>query len=821
MAKGEWKIWLMVLWCLMTVSGAQAVETIIVGEVMSEITGAPIEGANIHFQGTKIGAATDATGAFALRVDLRAKMQLVVSAVGYHSQRYEVEPGAMGAISVLMKEKVSMLEEVLAIPNENPALALLKAVRAHQSVNDRSLLPQLSSAAHRTRQLYVSHIGQRQLRRAIWRSLESGLIQQADSTYLLPLYEETQSFRLSGREMVPANDQQQRALILTETDYSSLLSIQGNINFYNTTVSLMDKPFVSPLASSGSTYYKYYLADSTAVDSAKQYVVHFRTRNPFYPTFNGSLTIDSATYAVVEIDAQVPAETNVNYLSNLTVHQRFALDHSLAEETISALLDFAVKTDSTHRYPTVLITHRLTAKRSYSASDPTAERSYSDNGPTGVAGLTASDSLRSPSAFDALDSLPLVRAVTWFATIAMTGYIPTGGWVDVGHVQHILQVNDHEGVHIGLPLRTNEKLWKHVSLEAAIGYGWRDRRLKGLGRVSWDLPTRRKNILQAEYQDHYVWTEVDDFDRLMRENSMGLKNMDFTAYAFEALHRDSLYVNTAMRQRQFQLHWFADWSPNVETHTYIRAGAMNPIAKRSYSASDLTAPAVLQRSDLIYQTLSAIVRLSWGETKHDGYFRRRYNYSSVYPVLYLGAEVGHWSSASEPSGLYAHLRVLLTEHASLGMGGTLDYALQGGAIFGRVPDVFLWQAAGNQGYAYDPYRFTHLHNGDIVADKYAALQAEWNGQGVLFNLIPGVRYLRLRELVETKLAYGYLSYSDSDLTGVAGRSAFYAEVGVGIGNILRVCDLYSVWGFRPSASIDQRSATSTYWGMRFRFHLGL
>ena len=155
------------------------------------------------------------------------------------------------------------------------------------------------------------------------------------------------------------------------------------------------------------------------------------------------------------------------------------------------------------------------------------------------------------------------------------------------------------------------------------------------------------------------------------------------------------------------------------------------------------------------------------------------------------------------------------------MGGTLDYALQGGAIFGRVPDVFLWQAAGNQGYAYDPYRFTHLHNGDIVADKYAALQAEWNGQGVLFNLIPGVRYLRLRELVETKLAYGYLSYSDSDLTGVAGRSAFYAEVGVGIGNILRVCDLYSVWGFRPSASIDQRSATSTYWGMRFRFHLGL
>jgi hypothetical protein len=39
----------------------------------------------------------------------------------------------------------------------------------------------------------------------------------------------------------------------------------------------------------------------------------------------------------------------------------------------------------------------------------------------------------------------------------------------------------------------------------------------------------------------------------------------------------------------------------------------------------------------------------------------------------------------------------------------------------------------------------------------------------------------------------------------------YAELGVGIGNILRVCDLYSVWSLSP----DIR------WGMRFRIHLGL
>ena len=162
---------------------------------------------------------------------------------------------------------------------------------------------------------------------------------------------------------------------------------------------------------------------------------------------------------------------------------------------------------------------------------------------------------------------------------------------------------------------------------------------------------------------------------------------------------------------------------------------------------------------------------------------------------------------------------MLTQHAHLGMGGTLTYALQTGAIFGSVPSFLLWQANANQGYAYDPYRFTFLHGYQLMADKYVALQMEWNGQGILFNLIPGVRWLHLRELVEVKIAYGYLSNQYSTLTnqfssvqgGTMVGSSCYAEIGVGIGNILRVCDLYSVWSLAPERA----------WGIRFRIHLGL
>ena len=771
-----------------------AIETIIVGEIVNETTGEAIPNVNIHFRGTHIGTTSDENGAYALRVDMQAKAQLVFSAVGYYTQRFDIEPGSMAGLQVSMRERATMLTELVVAPQEQPVLTLLRQVRAHRHDNDRTLHPENSATVQREQTLYVSHIQQKHLRRALWRSLQSGMLMQEDSTYIMPLYRETQSFRLSGAEMTPANDQRTQALILTSSDYSSLLGKEGNLNFYANSVSLMGHAFLSPLASGGNLYYRYYLVGEDTI--------HFRTRNPFYPTFNGEMVIDTTTFALRSISAYVPAEAAVNYVNTLHVSQTLAQDGSIADEHISVLLDFTIKTEKAGTvFPTLLLTTNL---KNNEAINSEAINNVVINGEA-----INSEAINNDSAFNALDSLPLIRTAKWIATIATTGYIPTGTPVDIGHIEEILQVNRHEGVHVGLPFRTNERFSKVVSLEASVGYGFKDRRAKGMGRISVNLPTSRQNILQLEYNDRYVWSEVDDFDRLLRENSMGWGNFDFTAYAFEALHRDTLCVNTALRQRQLQLHWFADWTPHLETHAYIRAG--------------------WRPGGINYQSLSLIARLSWGERKYDGFFMRRYAYSNKYPVLFLGLETGHWQTNGEAntretinarSAIYAHLRLMLTQHANLGRGGTLTYALQAGALFGHVPATFLWQANANQGYAYDPYRFTFLHGNQLLADKYVALQTEWNGQGILFNLIPGIQWLHLRELVEAKVAYGYLAENYKlQITNYKSPHNWYAEIGVGIGNILRVCDLYSIWGFLPS---NQQSAISNrYWGMRFRIHLGL
>lgn len=753
-------------------------ETVIVGDITCAETGEPIPNANIYYQASSVGTSSNEEGSFVLKSDFTKKRVLVVSAVGYRTQRFQVEPGIMAGIQVALNEKTSILEEVYATPDASYALALLARVKKNKPTENRT---SSASPVTQTTELYVSDIGSRQLKHRLWKSLQSGMITTEDSTLMMPLYVSRQT----------GDQKDERSIIMSPTDYSALLGSNNDLNFYNNTVSVLDRAFLSPLASASNTYYKYYLADSVTTDAGKQYILHFRTKNPYYATFNGEMTIDSATSTLRAITASVPPQTSVNYLKSVHVNQTIADDNSILSEQVTSILDFGIKTQDTHVFPTILLRTTTNAEG--------VDTSSITNHPSSIAKVDTT--------LATLDSLPLVRFARWTATIINTGYIPTGTFLDIGNIQEILQVNDHEKVHVGLPFRTNEKLMKHVSLEASVGYGFRDRAFKGMGRINVQLPTPRRHVFFFEYQDHYVWTEVDDFSRLLRENGIGFKTMDFTAYAFEALHNNPNTVNTATRQRQFQLHFDNDWTDNIETQLYVRVGWMgygDPLVGYHNIPS------------IPYQTVGGILRVGFRERKIDGYFSRYHVYSHL-PVIYFGLEAGSYKTADMARyQMFAKLQLLLRHKADLGLGGTLDYAFQAGIILGEVPYPFLHHFEGNQGYAYDPFRFTLMNNFQYAADKYLALHAEWNGQGILFNLIPGIRYLRLRELVTFKLAYGGLSNTIAPLCKAAPLTTPYVELGCGIGNIFRVLDLYSVWRLTNRDDI-----AAPLWALRFRLHISL
>lgn len=773
-----------------------AQETIVVGEVYDANTGEPLSNVHVYLQGTQLGTTTNAEGLFLLREDLDRSRTMVVSAVGYHTERFKIEPHTQSGIDIALREKVGSLQEVFIVPGDNPALALMDKVRARRTANKRAIA---TSQAGKTA-LYVSDIQSKHLKRALWKSLQSGMIQQEDSTYLIPLY---------WRQQV-ADSVREEATLLTLTDYQLLLGqIPTAFDFYDNSLPFLSTSLLSPLAASGNTYYNYYLADSLQVGDEKHYLLHFKTKNPFYATFNGEMTIDSATCALRKIDVQMPVQTSINYLKELTIHQTFAPNNQLLSEQMSLLMDFAIKTpslsDSVHIFPTLLLNRDnrfLTDMTSTIATLDTTE---------------AMEDVILP-ALDSLNNTPLFKTAKFLAYVLNTGYIPTNKYVEVGKIHHLIKYNPQEGLRVGIPLRTTEALWKHVSLEAMVAYGSGDRAFKGFGQVNIALPSERRHTVQLKYRDLYVYSEVDDFEEYRRENKIFNPQVNLITDVFRgARFNPKYFYNTMTRRQEGRVQFADDWNKYLETKAYIKVGQTGyGEATRNYNS----------QPTMFYSTLGASARISFNERKVDTYFHRRYIYNNL-PVIYVGAELGSYRLDNMPSyRMYGNLQLMLRHRVDLGMGGELNYLLQAGLVFGKVPYPLLHHFAGNQTHVFDMYRFSLMNNYQYAADKYIALHAHWNGKGVLFNLIPGIRYARLRELVELKVAYGGLNQVHQDVLAyptihklhctMNALTIPYVELGVGIGNILRVGEVYGI--FRLTNIQD---LCAPWWAVRFRLYLGM
>ena len=786
---------IIILLCLSTVSSwLRAQETIVVGEVYDANTGEPLSNVNIYLQGTQEGTTTNAEGMFLLREELERARTMVVSAVGYHTERFTIEPHTQSGIDIALREKVGTLAEVFVVPNENPALALMEKVRARRAANRRMVA---EDAATGSTALYVSDIQSRNLKRNLWKSLQSGMIQQEDSSYLVPLY-----WRQQTTDTV-----REEATLLTVTDYQLLLGqIPSTFDFYANSMPFLSTSMLSPLAASGNTYYTYFLVDSVWVGEEKRYQVRFKTKNPFYATFNGEMMIDSATCALRSIEVKMPAQTSINYLKGLSVRQTFTADNQLRDEQVNMLMDFAVKAplgnDTTHIFPTLLLTRGTKLQ-------------HEENTPQNYA--PEQDDMILP-ALDSLNNTPLFKTAKLLAYVVQTGCIPTSKYVEIGKVHHVFKLSKFEGLRVGIPLRTTDDLWKNVCLEAMVAYGMGDRAWKGFGQINVALPTERRHTMFVRYADEYMYADVDDFSEYLRENIVFNKQINIVTRLMQSLtFNPDYYYNTMSRRREARLQFSDEWNSYWETQAYVKLGRMGygePTSRYNDQPS------------FSYSTIGASARISFNERKVDTYFERRHIYNHL-PVIYLGAELGSYRMDDMSSyRMYGNLQLMVRHDVDLGMGGELDYLVQAGLVFGRVPYPLLYHFAGNQTHTFEPHRFSLMNNYQYAADQYVALQAHWNGKGVLFNLIPGVRYLRLRELVELKMAYGGLRQDHQQVlafpttqTGHGTMRAMqvpYVEMGVGIGNILRIGEVYGV--FRLTQINDP---ASPWWAVRFRLHLAM
>jgi len=786
---------------ILSASKISAQETIVVGQVLNIVDKSPIPDVNIFFKNTDIGIKSNADGVFMLRTTGK-ETTLVFSCVGYRRKEIKLKPGQGVGLQVELHEENTMLQEVFVVPGANPALELMKKVRLMKATNDVTRKSDYVAERKEQNLVLLSKINQRSVNKRIFEQISKGSVSPTDSSLTIPLYmsENTYELSTSGKKELSKN------LFSSSKNTEKIIlqligEIQTDLNFYDNTINLFGKGMISPLSNSGNAYYNFYLTDSLSTETGKQYQVHFRSKNPKNLAFNGKMYIDSATYALVRIEAELPRQANLNFIHNLSLSQSFestvARQWNPAQGQIAMSLTYELLGDSLRPKPEIFVKRSFVSNSNKTSAIDTgnfAQSEYSAN-------------ILNEKMID-LNETPILRFAKWLADVIITGYIPVGKF-DVGKIQNFARLSDIEGLRLNLPVRTNEKMWKNFCLGGYAGYGFRSNEIKYSASAQLKLPGEKNKILGLSYTDDYRRVSYDYNEYYVRENPLNTGDEDITSTLISLRSASKL-----TGRKEFLTSFSFDWNDDLESIINLRSTTMAAAPALPLQSGGISYP------DLKQQSLTIMGRLSFDERIYDDHFQRIHINNNM-PVIYLTFEGGKYLLGNK-TGNYAKVIGLAKQEFHFDIG-QWNYLIEGGYLFGDLPYPLLEipsgnetasaEAKDNQSIGYRRHQFTLMNYMEYVADKYISMHNELILNGIVLNQIPLIKHLNLREMVSFKMFYGTLRNSNNQVLDfpsfMQGTHTPYMEAGIGVSNIFRLFTLQSVWRLS-----DLNHQGTIPWGIR-------
>ena len=754
------------------VAGLQAQETIVVGQVIDKYDKHPLSSVSIYFKGTSVGTTSNEEGYFLLRHTGKENI-LVFSAIGYKKTEIKIKPGSNIGLTVEMEESNTLLQEVFILPGANPALDLMRKVRLLRKVNDETKLPHYEVLATEQNAIFLSRSQHRSISKQIFLQLQEGNLLSSDSSLLVPLYMDEIKYQLTST----AKTELSKKIFSSSEEGNKILEqlfgeLNPSLNFYENSIPVFNKNIISPLASIGNMYYNYYLADSMVTSSGKQYEIHFRSRNPRNPAFNGKFCLDSASLALTYIEAELPSEANFNFIRHLSIKQEFVPFSSKRwvrnKDQLSLVLNLDILTDS------VPAGSQIFFKRStiYNTGSIQIPESFAQSG---YSEETLNQKLQQ------LGKTPLMNAAKWLADIIFTGYIPVGK-IDIGKIQYLARTTDVEGLRLTLPFRTNEKMWKNFTVGGFVGYGFKNEAIKYSGFTQYKLPAEKRRIIGLNYTNDYRRIDYNYNNFLYLENPLvsGDEDIAGTIFALRSAGR----LN---ERKEWTLSFSGDWNRNIESGLYFR------------SLQQLPSDALPLKKDGVdignfqQQSFTFSTRFSFNEKKYEDHLQRIY-INNRNPIIYGILEVGKYELGNTEK-YYGKVSGILKQNVQFDLG-QVNYWMEAGSIFGSVPYPLLAYQPGAEG-GYGFYRFSMMNFMQFAADKYFDFHGELIMNGLILNHIPLLKYLNMREMFSVKFGYGKMS---NDHLSVMDFPAYvypfnrpYTEVGVGLANILHLFNLQAIW----------------------------
>ncbi len=798
-----------------------AQSTVITGTITDAANKQTMPLVSVSFTGTTIGVTTDNDGKYTLKTD-QAHQQIKVSFLGYKDAFFAVVPGKEQVINIrLFPAAAQQLNEVVVKSGkkpkyrnkDNPAVELIRKVIENKEKNRPESYSYVEYREYDKMQFSFVNVSAGLADKKFFRKY-AFVINNRDSTTipgksLLPIFLDEKLSQYYYRK----NPEKEKTETIGEktVNFGGEIDSEGlgqyfkhmyyKVNIYDNAVFLMTNNFLSPIANSAPTFYKFFITDTVVVNNQKLVELSFTPRNTADMLFQGKIYITlDGNYAVQKDELTINKNINLNFVNTMTVNQEFEQNpdgrYHLSKST--TLADFGVTKNKkgglfgireiVYKNYVVNKPHPDTTYQNteFSVSDEAKNRSEQFWTQNRLDTLSTAES-KVYKNVDSLRNMPSFRRTLDIATILLAGY-KGFGWFEVGPANTFYSFNPVEGFKLRVGGRTTPELSKRYYFETYGAYGFKDERFKYFLSATYSL--NDKSIYK--FPQNYIRASVQNDTHIPGENLQFVQEDNFLL-SFKRGNNDK-YL--------YDLNYRVDYVHEYENHLSYSLG-INRLTQSpagSLYFIDLANTGSNQYIDnLTTAEVTAGIRYAPREQFYQGKIYR-ITIPDKYPVISLDYAEG-FKNVLGGEYNYQKLHARIDKRFYLSQLGYADVTLESQKIFGQVPYPLLNIFRANQTYAYDIYSYNLMNFLEFVSDHSVSLDIDQHFSGFFFNKIPLLKRLKWREVASVKAIYGGVSNTNDPtlhpslyeypvnstgqpITYALGKTP-YVEGSVGIENIFK------------------------------------
>lgn len=820
--------------------------TTVKGLVIDSISHEPIPYAAIFFRGSDKGLLTNENGEFNMTTSANF-ISLSISTMGYKEKEIYVDKGKTNELiielvptGVALKEVVVNYKKDKYSKKNNPAVIFMEKLRDRRHLYDPKNHEYYSYDKHTKINLGLNNFSEEQKKNWIMKKF-SFIFDYLDTSEVSgkPILNvsvkekiSTEYFRKkphSEKELIKGNKSAGIDEVFDQESIQRFLEdVFREVNIFENDITIMQNRFVSPLSNIGVNYYKYYLTDTIPVDGVKCIELSFVPFTPESFGFTGRIYVplEDTTMFIKRVKLNVPKSINLNYVENIYMSQDFekAPDGSRLKTKDDMIVEFEIMPSTQGLYA-----RRLTKYRNHSFEEPQNVEIFEKEGRT----IVAENALYMPEQFwndnrqipikanensvgKMIVRLREVPAFYWTEKVVVTlvsGYIPTNdknSKFDFGPMNTTVSGNPVEGLRLRVGGMTTANLSKNLFSRGYLAYGFGDKKLKYQAELEYSFNDKKYHSM--EFPVHSIKASHSyDVDQIGQHYFF--TNADNVFLAFKRQKNDKM---TYLRSSNLQY--------TLETQSGFSVSA-------GFKYDTQEATKWLPFEDGYGNVYRKYDEASFNVTLRYAPGEKFYQTKNYRIPINLDAPVFSVTQTFAPKGFLGSLTTINKTELSVqkrfwfSAFGYTDIILKAGKIWSEVNYPNLLIPNANLSYTIQPESYTLMNAFEFANDQYLSWDLTYWANGAIFNRIPLIKYLKLREVFSFRGLYGKLSEQNNpEFNNNLFRFPLntkckpmekkpYMEVGVGLDNIFTILRVDYVWRltYRDTPGVDRS-------GLRVQLH---